>query len=263
MDQAFFRALEKHVRAAGAELLRRWPGNTNAALKIATKSDGSPVTDADLKSHEIIMAALSELAPGEMVVSEESAPSDGRQLPASCWFVDPLDGTKPFIKGDDHFAVFVGHKTGLRFDFGMMYFPARNNLIVGGVNFPATCNGKPLSPNRSREINFGAVVLHYANAEVPPQWLSAAKYPSRTLAYLDVCSGVLDAAIGSYTNAVVELWDIAATLAILQSLNISAVNYDGSSPQIRGTQLITPGLVVTTPDKLEVVLRGLGNIQLT
>jgi myo-inositol-1(or 4)-monophosphatase len=256
----FVKHLEVLVRQAGAELLKRWPGNSTAKLNIITKSDGTPVTDADLKSHEVIMKGLSKLAPGEMVVSEESVPSDLSSLPSDCWFVDPLDGTKPFIKGDNHFAVFVGHRSGEIFDFGMMYFPARGELIVGGSTMPATLNGATLIPNRSADIRENGVALHYANALVPDMWISGSKYPSRNLAYVDVCRGVLDAAIGSYSSAAVDLWDISAMLAVLHSLGISVVNYDGSTPKVSGIQLLTQGLVVSVPEKLKVVL---DNIQMT
>lgn len=254
MTNNFILRLEQLVRQAGTELLSRWPGASSAKLNIIAKPDGTPVTDADLKSHEIIMEGLSKLAPGEMVISEENVPSDLSKLPSECWFVDPLDGTKPFINGLDHFAVFVGHRSGTEFDLGMMFFPARNELIVGGRGIPATLNGGSLTPNRDRSIRPGSVALHYADATVLERWISAAKYPSRTRTYVDVWRGVLDAAIGRYSGGAVDLWDVSATLAILQSLGVSAVNYDGTLPKISGIKLLTDGLIVAAPEKVKVLL---------
>ncbi len=70
------------------------------------KSDGSPVTAADRAAHEILVAGLHALTPGIPVVSEEDPEAHGAASEADTfWLVDPLDGTKEFIRGSGDFTV--------------------------------------------------------------------------------------------------------------------------------------------------------------
>lgn len=74
---------------------------------VASKADQSPLTAADLASHRIICAALLKLTPAYPVLSEESAdiPITRRMTWKKYWLVDPLDGTKEFIKRNGEFTV--------------------------------------------------------------------------------------------------------------------------------------------------------------
>jgi 3'(2'), 5'-bisphosphate nucleotidase len=77
-------------------------------LNARAKSDGSPVTHADRAAHEMLAAALPSIAP-YLVVSEESGPEENAER-LQCervWIVDPLDGTKEYIKGSTEFTVNV------------------------------------------------------------------------------------------------------------------------------------------------------------
>ena len=89
------------------------------------KADHSPLTEADLASHAFLVEALGRLTPSLMVVSEESA---DREIPASlvdaCWLIDPLDGTKEFIKGNPQFTVNVALMNGPNPLLGVVHVPA-------------------------------------------------------------------------------------------------------------------------------------------
>jgi 3'(2'), 5'-bisphosphate nucleotidase len=77
----------------------------DAALRVERKADDSPVTAADRAVSELICARLERLTPGVAVVSEETA-GPGQAVPvASFWLVDPLDGTKEFIKRTGEFTI--------------------------------------------------------------------------------------------------------------------------------------------------------------
>jgi len=79
----------------------------DAGFNISEKEDKSPLTDADLASHDIILARLTELTPDIPVLSEESnKPSfEERSNWETYWLVDPLDGTREFIKRNGEFTV--------------------------------------------------------------------------------------------------------------------------------------------------------------
>ena len=76
-------------------------------LRVETKSDGSPVTAADMASERVIEAELRPMDPSIPYLSEESAPAsyEERRHWKRFWLVDPLDGTKEFIKRTDEFTV--------------------------------------------------------------------------------------------------------------------------------------------------------------
>ena len=97
------------------------------------KTDGSPVTDADLASERLILSALAHKLPDIPVVSEEAA-SEGI-LPAigeRFILVDPLDGTREFAKRRQEFAVNIGLIDKGIAVAGAIYAPALNRLWIGG-----------------------------------------------------------------------------------------------------------------------------------
>jgi 3'(2'), 5'-bisphosphate nucleotidase len=93
------------AREAGRAILEVYNGTVPAA--VALKSDRSPLTEADLRSHAVIGAGLAALEPATPIVSEEDGvASDTASAPARrYWLVDPLDGTKEFIKRSGEFTV--------------------------------------------------------------------------------------------------------------------------------------------------------------
>ncbi|WP_066960336.1 3'(2'),5'-bisphosphate nucleotidase CysQ [Microbulbifer sp. Q7] len=83
--------------------------NANGDIEVDTKSDDSPVTAADLAAHKILAPALEALVPGVPVLSEEGEmPSfEERSQWQRYWIIDPLDGTKEFIRRNGEFTVNV------------------------------------------------------------------------------------------------------------------------------------------------------------
>ncbi|MDG1253442.1 MAG: 3'(2'),5'-bisphosphate nucleotidase CysQ [Schleiferiaceae bacterium] len=101
------------------------------------KSDNSPVTQADIRAHHIIQAVLEK--SGWPVMSEEGqqASYDERKEWEYYWVVDPLDGTKEFIKGNGEFTINIALVKGNSPVFGVVYSPILNWLYVGGPGMPS------------------------------------------------------------------------------------------------------------------------------
>lgn len=99
-------------------------------FKIYTKSDNSPVTDADIASDKFITANLQKIIPGVEVVSEEGYednPEKYQIIPEEFWCVDPLDGTKNFIENrPDEFTVNIGLVKNKKPIFGMLFVPHKD-----------------------------------------------------------------------------------------------------------------------------------------
>lgn len=101
-------------------------------FEVTDKSDNSPVTQADKKADEVIVARLKALTPDIFIVSEESTeagqrPADG----APFWLVDPLDGTKEFINRNGEFTVNIALIENGQPVLGVVLAPALGRLFSG------------------------------------------------------------------------------------------------------------------------------------
>lgn len=102
-------------------------------IEVETKDDNSPLTKADLAAHEVIMNALKEIDPETPVISEEGGIADYNERKdwKKFWIVDPLDGTKEFIKKNDEFTINIALiEDGIPV-FGVVYVPAKDVLYYG------------------------------------------------------------------------------------------------------------------------------------
>src|SRR6478609_4725708 len=105
-DADLGRALAEITEEAAALILPLW----RSGLTVHSKADESPVTEADRQGEALILKRLGERFPGVHIVSEEDASEFGTpdEIGDRFFLVDPLDGTKAFIRGDAHFTVNIG-----------------------------------------------------------------------------------------------------------------------------------------------------------
>ena len=101
---------------------------------VELKADRSPVTEADRAADGIICAELARLRPVLPVLSEESAPSawEERRRWGRYWLVDPLDGTREFVKKNDEFTVNIALVEDQRAVLGVVFAPALDLEFSGG-----------------------------------------------------------------------------------------------------------------------------------
>jgi 3'(2'), 5'-bisphosphate nucleotidase len=102
-----------------------------AGPNVLQKADGSPVTDADQAAEELIIRELYKLDPGIPVVAEESASLGTFDVStkSTMFFVDPLDGTKEFIRGKTDFTVNICLVENRKPTLGVVFAPARGELF--------------------------------------------------------------------------------------------------------------------------------------
>lgn len=117
------------ARRAGAAILEVY-ANT---FEVSKKADSSPLTLADMRSHDIIMTGLRELTPDIPILSEEASaiPFEERQHWSRYWLVDPLDGTKEFISRNGEFTVNIALIENHRAALGIVYVPVQDTLYSG------------------------------------------------------------------------------------------------------------------------------------
>lgn len=92
------------ARVAGAEVVRMRRGE----LGVEMKDGDEPVTVADRRASDIIVEGLAQSFPGDAIVTEERTPAAGAFAGKRLWLVDPIDGTKDYIRGGDGFSVMIG-----------------------------------------------------------------------------------------------------------------------------------------------------------
>lgn len=118
------------VREAGNAVMAIY---RRGLAEVSHKADASPVTEADLASHRVLVTHLAHLLPSCQVVSEEDAVSlVYRQSTGRFWLIDPLDGTKEFIARNGEFTVNIALIEEGRSTLGVVYAPAIDALYWGG-----------------------------------------------------------------------------------------------------------------------------------
>ncbi len=139
-----------HTAQSAGELILRYRA---ANSEVSFKEDGSPVTDADRAAEELILNDLARLAPGYVVVAEESAAVIGDALdPDKCFFlVDPLDGTRDFVRGGQDFTVNIALIRDREPVFGLIYAPATERLYMTRSRGEAVSAHLPPSRGRPAE----------------------------------------------------------------------------------------------------------------
>jgi 3'(2'), 5'-bisphosphate nucleotidase len=112
--------------AAGREIMRIY----RTAFDVTLKDDRSPLTEADLAAQRIIAAGLKSLTPAIAMLGEESAPQPFVQRRAwrHLWLVDPLDGTREFVKRNGEFTVNIALVEDGEPVLGVLHAPARGVL---------------------------------------------------------------------------------------------------------------------------------------
>ena len=127
--------INETARRAGEAILEVYARD----FEVETKADSSPLTEADRAANTVIMADLEKHFPGVPVISEENkeVPYEERKDWDWFWLVDPLDGTKEFIKKNGEFTVNIALMKGENPWAGVVYQPVTETLYFGRVDLGA------------------------------------------------------------------------------------------------------------------------------
>lgn len=232
--QALLNELRAIATAAGDAIMSIYGGE----FAVELKDDQSPLTEADRVSHELIVAALKSLRPALPVLSEESAPEEltNRLSWERYWLVDPLDGTKEFVKRNGEFTVNIALVEQNRASVGVVLAPAKELEYSGAFGLGAwrRVSGGPLEEFRT--------ALHQTG---PIRVVCSRSHPSGALAAylkrlgphelkpmgssLKICL-VADGQADVYPRlGPTSEWDTAAAQAILESAGGSMMDPAGQA----------------------------------
>jgi 3'(2'), 5'-bisphosphate nucleotidase len=237
--------------AAGDAILTIY--NQPEAVAVQQKSDDSPLTAADLAAHQLIMRELTALTPEIPVLSEEAAdiPWTVRQQWQRYWLVDPLDGTKEFIKRNGEFTVNIALIEAGEPILGVIHAPVLGKTYSGGFGlgaFVADANGErsiqAVAPQAGETVRLVGSKSHY-QPEVEPY---LAQFPQHEL--VAVGSSLKFCMVAEGTAHIYPrfgptmLWDTGAGHAIAVAAG-ATVQYDGiEGPAYQRENLLNGNFVV-------------------
>ena len=201
-------------------------------VKITIKSDKSPVTNADLAVDEILKTKIKSLTPNIPIISEETVNLSIENKDKTFWLIDPIDGTKVYIKKKDEYTLNAALIIDLKPAIGIVYAPAKNRLFYSyGKNFAFEIyNGKKIVLN-CKKIYTDEIIGLENSGTTPVEVLDIyKKYKvsktlkmSSSLKFCILASGEAD--IYAAQARAFE-WDIAAGHAILEHAGGSITNHD-------------------------------------
>lgn len=114
------------AREAGA-LVMKFHGES---LDVDRKAGNEPVSEADRASSRLIVSALREAFPDDIIISEEAKDDARRLTHPRVWYIDPIDGTKDFLRGEDGFSVMIGLAVDARPLVGAVYQPVPDRMYT-------------------------------------------------------------------------------------------------------------------------------------
>ncbi|HAS22476.1 3'(2'),5'-bisphosphate nucleotidase CysQ [Idiomarina loihiensis] len=205
------------AREAGAAIMDIYRSDD---FDVQKKADDSPLTKADLAAHNIICDGLRALDIQYPVISEESSNISWAQRKHWCryWLVDPLDGTKEFIKRNDEFTVNIALiEKGVPI-LGVVYAPALNAMYTGERDRGAFLNDKVISVASRKSETLRVVGSRSHPSQETTDWLDALDKPyemlgvGSSLKFCLVAEGKAD--IYPRLGPTSE-WDTAAAHAVL------------------------------------------------
>jgi myo-inositol-1(or 4)-monophosphatase len=223
-------AFKETISAAGQIALGFYRAGASTTAAISQKAGGSPVTEADRIVDRYLATHLKPLLPDAGWLSEETEDGPARLSRDEVLIIDPIDGTRGFMRGQDGWAIAVALVKYGRPLLGIVHAPALGETYVAVKGAGATLNGSPIIVSKLAAIRAGAKIA-------APKFLAEKLYqaglsfdlqpriPSLALRIANVASGALDAGFASDSA---RDWDIAAADLILREAGGRLATLDGS-----------------------------------
>ncbi|KKB10478.1 hypothetical protein VE25_17805 [Devosia geojensis] len=212
-------------------------GYFRRAVKAWEKENASPVSEADIIVDKFLMTTLMAARPGYGWLSEETVDTPDRLGRQRTFVVDPIDGTRGFIRGEDSWTVSLAVIEDGAPVAGVVYAPARDEMYDAYQGGGARLNGRPL--RRSRRS--GSLPLIPAPGAVHQEMQAAGldykrgpAYPSLAYRLVQVATGRLDAAVAR--RGALD-WDIAAAAIILAETGIAFEDVCAGPPRFNKAEL--------------------------
>jgi len=131
-------------------------GYFGAGIQPDLKADLSPVTIADRQAEELIRSRIERYFPEHAIVGEEFGVT-GSEDASHRWYIDPIDGTKSFVRGVPLYGVLIGLEVDGRVEAGAAYFPALDELVAAASGLGCWWNGRRAHASPAKSLSEGIV----------------------------------------------------------------------------------------------------------
>lgn len=212
------------------------------SLKVDTKRDASPVTEADRRAEELIRRRIAAAHPADGLYGEEF-----REQPSASgrrWIIDPIDGTRSFIHGVPLWGVMIALEECGRLRLGVVNFPALGELYHAERGAGAFMNGEPIRVSSIADVPSSTVVFTEKEYLLDPPSLHPVdrlRDEAGLVRGWGDCYGHMLVASGRAEVAVDKImspWDCAALIPIVEEAGGRCFDYRGSST-ISGEGLVS------------------------
>ena len=239
------------ARITGTVALRHYRTN----LTVETKADGSPVTVADRAAETAARAWVQSRFPQDGVLGEEL----GEERPGAArrWIIDPIDGTKSFVRGAPLWGSLVALCEGERVLAGAAYFPAVDELVAAAPGAGCWWNGSRCQVSSVGRLADATVLTTDERFSERPErateWRALARAASVSRTWGD-CFGYLLVATGraeAMCDGTMSVWDAAALQPIIEEAGGVFTDWLGVHTAFGGSAVATNRLLA---DEVRAVL---------
>ena len=201
-------------------------------IKITVKEDKSPVTNADLAVDEILRKKIKKLTPQIAIISEETVKNNESNKNKNFWLIDPIDGTREYIKKGDEYTLNAALILNLKPEIGVIYAPAKDRLFYShGKSLSFEINNNKKTRLNCEKKNKDKIIGLENSSNTPNEILSIYKTykvsekikMSSSLKFCIIAAGEADIYAA---KARAYEWDIAAGHAILEHAGGSVTTHD-------------------------------------
>lgn len=235
------------------------------AYTIHEKEDRSPLTIADQLSHSHIQTELSNHFPTIPILSEEGAsiPFKERKNWSSFWLVDPLDGTKEFIKKNGEFTVNIALIQGNRPVLGIIYAPVTDTLYYAEKNKGAykLMTASSLEKRKQVKINTSSsgvkkiVISRSHLSDATQEYIEDLQRQEGKLEFTSIGSSlkfclIADGSAHYYPRLAPTMeWDTAAGQVIVEEANGQVIEYENGDPLVYNKKVLTNPSFICSPNR--------------
>lgn len=213
------------------------------------KADGSPVSAADLAVNTYLKGVIAAARPDDGWLSEESTDTDARLAKRRLWVVDPIDGTRDFLRGRSGWAVSVALVEDGAVTVGVLAAPAQKRVFAASAGQGATLNGRALRVSGLQTLEGVRLPIDAANMTAPywpSPWPGTAVAKPNSLA-LRMAMLAADEADAWMEGRRIAEWDVAAASLILSEAGGILTDRHGAALSFNRPLPLFHGLAAATP----------------
>jgi myo-inositol-1(or 4)-monophosphatase len=260
MSESDLSLIRNAARAAGerAQVVRR------AGLTTTIKSDRTPVTNADLEVDSLLKEILTSARPDYGWLSEETADEPSRLGRQRLFVVDPIDGTRSYLKDRPWWSVSIAVVEAGRPTVGVVFAPDVSETYEAMAGAGATCNGAPIACSHTDRLEDCAMLADrqmFGHPSWPQPWPPMRTASRNSIAYrlCLVASGAFDAALALSSKGE---WDLAAADLIATEAGCLVTTHKGRRLTYNRRVPAVESLVCANPALHQLILRRVEPIEL-